>query len=204
MSPRYPIPAGRHRCEHLVKRSRFVCTADLAPSVEAARALITEIRREMPDASHHVYAFVVGGGKSVQRGMSDAGEPSGTAGRPTMAVVEGSGLGDLCVVTSRYFGGIKLGTGGLVKAYTEAAQLVLEGLPTELKISTCRVEARMPYALYEPLLRHFEALEASIEKTDFDAEVRVIARVAEDRVEALDAALTEASSGRVRLIRLQG
>ncbi|MCX7792579.1 MAG: YigZ family protein, partial [Chloroflexaceae bacterium] len=117
MTSRYPIPAGRARAELLVLNSRFVATAGPAPDVEAAKAFIAAIRQELPGASHHCYAFLAGHGASVIAGMSDDGEPAGTAGRPMLAVLRGSGLGDVVVVVTRYFGGALLGTGGLVRAY---------------------------------------------------------------------------------------
>ena len=89
----YRIPIGRVRVEHIVSNSRFIATADRASSVDEAKALLREIREEMPDATHHVYAFQVGHGKSVTEGMSDDGEPSGTAGPPALAVVRGADAG---------------------------------------------------------------------------------------------------------------
>src|ERR671921_1142335 len=94
----------------------------------------TYIRAEMPDAAHHVYAYIVGHGATTTLGMSDDGEPSGTAGRPVMAVLKGSGLGDVALVITRYFGGTLLGTGGLVRAYGDAAKAVLAILPRTEKI----------------------------------------------------------------------
>ena len=125
MSKRYPIPAGESRIEYQIKNSRFIGRAGYTPSVEEAKAFVEKVKTEEPGYSHAVYAFAVGHGASVTHGMSDAGEPSGTAGRPALAVVNGSGLGDVTVVIIRYFGGTKLGTGGLVKAYTETVQLAL-------------------------------------------------------------------------------
>src|SRR5512143_478609 len=102
--PRY-IPAERARAEIRVVNSRFI--ADIAPAatVEEAKAFVAAIRAEMPDATHHVYAYIVGHGATTTLGMSDDGEPPGTAGRPAMAVLRGSGLGDVALVVTRYFGG---------------------------------------------------------------------------------------------------
>src|SRR5690348_4882092 len=116
---RYRIPAATTRIEHEVSRSRFIATLGNAATVEAARGFIAEIRAEMPDASHHVYAFKVGYGSSVTEGLSDDGEPTGTAGPPVLAVLRGADIGDAALVVTRYFGGTKLGTGGLVRAYSD-------------------------------------------------------------------------------------
>ena len=91
-------------------------------TVKEAKAFLAAVRAEMPDANHHVYAYRVGFGNSVIEGMSDDGEPSGTSGPPVLAVLRGSGIGDVIVVVTRYFGGTKLGTGGLVRAYSDAAR----------------------------------------------------------------------------------
>ena len=134
--PRYPIPANRTRVEEVILRSRFITTAAPAGTSEAARAFIASIRAEFPDATHHCYAFVAGPpGSTAQIGMSDDGEPGGTAGRPMLAVLLGSGIGDIAVVVTRYYGGTKLGTGGLVRAYSGGVKAVLDALPVCEKIS---------------------------------------------------------------------
>ena len=98
MAEGYPVPTGEAVIEIEVKRSRFIGYAAPAATVEAARGFIESVRQRHPDASHHVYAFEVGHGASVTHGMSDDGEPSGTAGRPMLAVVQGADLGDVVVV----------------------------------------------------------------------------------------------------------
>ena len=106
------VPAGPVHCEIRVSNSRFITHLAPASDVASARAFIASIRQQMPDANHHVYAYVIGHGGTTTLGMSDDGEPSGTAGRPALAVLKGSGLGDVVVVVTRYFGGTLLGTGG--------------------------------------------------------------------------------------------
>ena len=95
MAAGYPIPAAEAQVELRFKNSRFIGTAGPAPTVEEARAFIARLREQFPDASHHAYAFAAGFGSSVIHGMSDDGEPAGTAGRPMLAVVQGAGLGDV-------------------------------------------------------------------------------------------------------------
>ena len=145
----YRVPAEWTRVEIKVSNSRFIATAERVDPPKAAQAFIRTIRDEMPDASHHVYAFRIGHGSSISEGMSDDGEPSGTSGPPAMAVVRGSGLGDVVVVITRYFGGTKLGTGGLVSAYGAAAKAVLAELPTEIRIDRTACRLDVPYALLE-------------------------------------------------------
>ena len=121
----YPIPLERTRTEIRVKNSRFIATLAPVFSVVEAKAFIKEIKTEFSDASHNVPCYIVGFEPSMIAHTSDDGEPSGTAGRPALAVLQGSGLGDVAVVVTRYFGGTKLGTGGLVRAHGEAGKDVL-------------------------------------------------------------------------------
>jgi len=141
----YPVPAATCESETRFKNSRFIGTAGPAASVDEAQEFVDSIRNRYGDASHHVYAFSVGHGATVTEGMSDDCEPSGTAGRPVLAVVKGSGLGDVAVVITRFFGGTKLGTGGLVRAYTQTAQQVLGELPTTRKIERVSAILHVPY-----------------------------------------------------------
>jgi uncharacterized YigZ family protein len=194
---RYPVPAARHRVEIAERRSRFIATVGRCATVGEARAFVDAVRTEMPDATHHAYAFAVGFGGTVTCGMSDAGEPPGTAGRPTLAVVQGSGLGDVCVVVTRYFGGTKLGTGGLVRAYTAAAQLALAEVPRAMREERQSVVIAVPYAVYESCARLVAAHDGQIEAEDFGAEVTLRASLATDRLDAFAAALSEVTAGRV-------
>lgn len=171
----------------------------MAASVEQARGLVSRLRGEYPDASHHVYAFAVGTGASVTHGMSDDGEPSGTAGRPVLAVVQGSGLGDVAVVITRYFGGTKLGTGGLVKAYGSTAKAVLEVLPRVEKVARVAARLVLPYELHDRGRLLIGEAEGEIESEEFGAQVTLGLQLRQDRIEALDRALRDISAGRVHL-----
>jgi len=126
----YRIPAGEGQSELVVKNSVFVGTVGHAPTVEGAEAFITTIKTRYPDANHHAWAFVIDGGPQGAFGSSDDGEPGGTAGRPMLAVLQGSGILQVVVVGTRYWGGIKLGTGGLVRAYSVVAREALKALLT--------------------------------------------------------------------------
>ncbi|GIK41071.1 MAG: YigZ family protein [Chloroflexota bacterium] len=197
MSQRYPIPAGEARIELHVKNSRFIGRAGYTPSVAEAKAFIEKVKAEEPACSHAVYAFAVGYGASVTHGMSDAGEPSGTAGRPALAVVKGSGLGDVTVVIVRYFGGTKLGTGGLVKAYTETAQAALAELPLAEKVERRSVQVTLPYAAYEPVKRMVVAHQGQVDAEEFAAQVTLRLTFTADDLPAFQAALAETTSGQV-------
>ncbi len=199
----YAIPAHEHRTEIVVVNSRFITTIERADSVEAARAFIARQRAAMPDASHHVYAYRVGGGSSVIEGMSDDGEPSGTSGPPTLAVVRGSGLGDLVLVTTRYFGGTKLGTGGLVRAYTEAAQTALATLPTILKVPKVLLGVELPYTYYESAKRVIAQHNGVIESEEFSERVLIYVLLLQADQDMFAAQIVTLTAGQVTPIVLE-
>ena len=202
MTQPYRIPAAPLRTEIIIRKSRFLTTARLAGSVQEARAIIAAVRAEMPDASHHVYAFRVGFGNSVTEGMSDAGEPRGTAGPPTLAVLRGCDIGDLALVTTRYFGGSKLGTGGLVRAYTLAAQEAIGALQTEWKVERQIVGLELPYSLYELSKRLILEHKGVIDDEVFDDRALIIASFAVDDLRIFQPILRERTSGQAAVIRL--
>lgn len=199
-SERYPIPAEPARSELLVVNSRFIGSAACTPSVEAAKEFIAQVRAEFPDATHHAYAYLVGYGASVTAGMSDAGEPSGTAGRPMLAVLRGSGLGDVTVVVTRYFGGTLLGTGGLVRAYSDAARAVLDVLPRTERIEKRTLLARVAYSDYETVRRVLEAHSADVLDEDFAADVMLTIALPLPQLEACLAALSEVTAGQAEVV----
>jgi uncharacterized YigZ family protein len=192
---RYPIPEREARAEITVVNSRFIATAAPAFSVEAARSFIARIRAEFPDASHNVPAFLIGYGASVTAHCTDDGEPAGTAGRPALTVLQGSGLGDVVVVVTRYFGGTKLGTGGLVHAYTEAVQAVLAVLPRAEKVPTHTVMLACEYALFDRVRLLVQEHHGLLLDQDFAADVTLTARFATWHLDAFQAALRELSRG---------
>ncbi len=194
---RYPIPASEARVEIEVMNSRFIATAAPVFSVEEARDFLARIRAEFPDATHHVPAYVVGHGASVIAHCGDDGEPAGTAGRPALAVLQGSGLGDVAVVVTRYFGGAKLGTGGLVRAYGDAVRAVLEALPRAQKVPTQTLLVVAPYALFERLRLAVAAHGGQILDEAFAAEVSVTARFPVERASGFQDEVQELSGGRV-------
>ncbi len=191
----YPIPAEVTRHETQVLNSRFIATLSPAFSVEEARAFIAAIRREFPDATHHVPAYIIGYGDSVITHCSDDGEPAGTAGRPALTALTGSGLGDVVVVVTRYFGGTKLGTGGLVRAYTAAVQRVVALTPRAERLLTHIVRIVAPYSWYERLQQLIHAHLGVVMDQEFAAEVTLTARFAVEKYPAFGVALQEASHG---------
>ncbi|MGD8604514.1 MAG: YigZ family protein [Anaerolineales bacterium] len=193
----YAVPARKTQAEIRVSNSRFIAHLAPAADVDAAKTFIDDIRSQYADATHNVPAYVIGHGASVTAHCNDDGEPSGTAGRPVLAVLQGSGLGDLVVVVTRYFGGTKLGTGGLVRAYTQAAQAVLAVTPTARRAPVHHVRIEMPYPLYEQARNLIGQLGGELVQEDFAGQVTVEARLLSKRFDELQEGLTELSRGRV-------
>lgn len=195
-TPRYPIPAQRHRAEEEILRSRFITTLAYTPTVESARAFIHEVSAEFSDASHNCWAYVIGPpGSTGQIGMSDDGEPHGTAGRPMLTVLLHSGVGDISAVVTRYFGGTLLGKGGLVKAYSGGVQLALSTLPTTERVPKSRLEIVTDYSaitLFKRLLPDYE-VELLNEEYSADATFRV--QLPTEHVDAFSEAITSLTSG---------
>ena len=193
---RYPVPASRHRVEQVVDRSRFICTVEHTDSVEAAQAFIREVSNEFPDATHNCWAYVVGApGSTSHIGMSDAGEPHGTAGRPMLTVLLHSGVGDVAAVVTRYFGGTKLGTGGLVRAYGGAVQEALDSLPRAERVERTACEVRVSYADLSAVQQLFPRYEAAVSDETFAEDVRLVLQVPEERMSEFVAAIGNATRG---------
>jgi uncharacterized YigZ family protein len=195
---RYPVPAQEIRLELTVLNSRFIATLRPVFSVEDAKAFIARIKAEFPDASHNVPAYLVGYGDSVTAHCTDAGEPSGTAGRPMLAVLRGSGLGDVAVVVTRYFGGTLLGTGGLVRAYSDAVRLAVESVPRAEKVLAHTVMLGFGYSYVERMRRLVAAHHGQILDEGFAAEVTVTARFPVEHLPAFQHGLSELTEGRVQ------
>jgi uncharacterized YigZ family protein len=197
---RYPIPGRETRTEIQVLNSRFIATAAPVFSVDQAKEFVARIRGEFADATHNVPAFLVGYGTSVIAHCSDDGEPSGTAGRPALAVLRGSGLGDVAVVVTRYFGGTKLGTGGLVRAYGDAVRAVLDVLPRAEKVPTQTVLVVAEYNFFERVRLAVDAHRGEILDEEFAADVTVTARFPVVRVPGFQQALQEMSNGTIEAV----
>ena len=197
---RYLIPATEVRTELIVVNSRFIATATPVFEVAQAKAFVKRMRSEFGDASNNVPVFVIGHGSSVIAHSSDDGEPSGTAGRPALAVLQGSGIGDAAIVITRYFGGTKLGTGGLVRAYSEAVRKVLRELPLAEKVSTVTVMVALPYSWFERIRLWVAEVHGEILDEDFGGDVTVSTRFAKEHFLAFQNIITERSAGRMHAV----
>lgn len=196
---RYAYPAGTAQGEIVIKNSVFIGTVGHAPTVEAAQAFIAQVRATYPDAHHHAWAYLIYGGPQGLFGFSDDGEPGGTAGRPMLAVLQGSGIVEIVAVGTRYFGGIKLGTGGLVRAYSQCLREALQSLPVAECLLHRIVRFEVDYALYSALRHHLPAFGVYVEEALFGAKVALTLAVPFDHAEALEAMLREMTNGAVIL-----
>lgn len=200
---RYPIPATLHQVETGVIDSRFIATGGYAPTVAAAEAFVAQLRAEFADATHNCIAYRVGYGPSAAERASDDGEPSGTAGRPMLAVLQGSGIGDIAVVVTRYFGGTKLGSGGLVRAYSGAVRALLAELPLKQMVQRVRRAVEVDYSRYELMRRYILEREGEIESEEFAVEVTIYFTLPIDTIDGFDATLTEWSYGQLVAVTLE-
>lgn len=174
MTKGFPIPAAIVQSEQVILRSRFISSLAPAPDPASARAFIAEIKELYDDASHNCWAFVAGPpGSTASVGCSDDGEPTGTAGQPMLKVLLHSGVGEIVAVVTRYFGGTKLGRGGLVRAYSGGVQAVLETLDTVHKVEMVRLALTLEYPMLDRFQRFSTRFEAQVEDTVYSDRVQV-------------------------------
>jgi uncharacterized YigZ family protein len=186
------------QAELVVKNSRFLGEAFPAASAEEARELLRSQKARYADSTHVVHAFVIGKDASVL-GCSDDGEPPGTAGRPMLEVLRNSSLRNVMLTVTRWFGGTKLGTGGLVRAYTECTQAVLAVAETRELVSRSQIRFQVPYALYEQVKKLLSELEFMLDQEEFGEEVVLSGQLKSDLLEALRVQLRDLSNGRIEL-----
>ena len=196
MSDRYPIPAGEHRTHEEISRSRFVTTLAPAPTVEDAQAFLARLRSELPDATHNCWAYVVGPPGSTGRvGLSDDGEPHGTAGRPMLTALLHSGVGDVAAVVTRYYGGTKLGTGGLVRAYGGCVQRALDTLARAERVSWVECRLTIDYGDVTVVQQLIAAHEGRAADEAYAADVTYTVTLPDSRRAAFLAAVLDATRG---------
>ena len=181
--------------EYIVNRSRFIGYAVPVATAEQAVDFINEIRARHRDATHNVYAYAVRSPEYSR--YSDDGEPQGTAGMPVLDVIRKNGLTDCCVVVTRYFGGILLGAGGLVRAYSHSASLAVQAARI-VRMSLCAVlRVSCDYGFYGRLAALVPETGGTVENTDFGAEVTMTFRLPAEKEDAFRNQLTELSFGTV-------
>ncbi len=190
----YTTIAGEGQAEYEDRKSVFIGHAMPVKSEEDAVRYIKNIRHKYSDARHNVHAFMIGNG-TVSR-SNDDGEPSGSAGVPVLEVIRKSGITDVCIVVTRYFGGILLGTGGLVRAYSAATKAAIEnaGVVTYEQYTVMRLNCG--YSEYQKISNELARVGAIIDSTDFDAAVTVVFAVKSGVADGICNVIRELSAGK--------
>lgn len=200
MTKSYLIATNDVVDETIVSRSRFICYLKPCDSSEKAKEIIKTIQEQHPQANHHCYAFVTGAAQNSQGyGFSDDGEPSGTAGRPMLAVLQGSGIGQVCAVVVRYFGGTKLGTGGLQRAYGGSVRQALTFLQSKTKIAMVHKRLACQYSQVNDTLHLLAMVEGEVISQEYQQTVEFELAIPWDKVESFQQQLQTMSSGQLVL-----
>jgi len=171
--------------EQVIKRSRFIARIRHIESVDAAKQWFADVKNEYPDARHICWAYISGAPNSPQQSSSDDGEPSGTAGKPILNVLQHSDAGEIAAVVVRHFGGIKLGAGGLVRAYSGSVAEAMKATKLEYKIPLQQLHFELPFAEESTLRYHLEYSQGQIESVDYREQVSVVCLLPVDKVEPL-------------------
>ena len=205
MSDRYPIPdTAQYRVEDVIKKSQFIVTLAHAPSVEEAKAFIAAVKAEFPDATHNCWAYQAGPpGTTAKVGMSDDGEPHGTAGKPMLNVLLHSDVGEIAAVVTRYFGGTKLGTGGLVRAYSGMVKLGLDTLPLREKITPVRLDVIIDYSSVTLFKRMLPDYEIKVLEENFGADASFLVEMPKEYADAFTVAVVELTNGNALIEQIE-
>jgi len=195
------IPTKTVTQEIEVKKSRFIGKGYPINSPEEGRELLKLLKQEFSDSRHVCYGFVWGK-NSTHMGMGDDGEPNGTAGRPILEVIKGSGIENILVAVIRYFGGIKLGTGGLVKAYTDIAKLVVESIETVEHVEMDEMTFSIPYNLYDKAKVIITENNGIILREDFSVLINVDFSSPREETGHITAQLMNLTRGRLSVTKL--
>ena len=200
MSKPYQVAAQEIIDETIVTRSRFICYLQPCASTAEAKAFIKSLQVLHPQANHHCYAFIAGRPKNSQLyGFSDDGEPSGTAGKPMLTMLMGSNIGEICAVVVRYFGGTKLGPGGLQRAYGGSVKQALAILPTKLKIPMVRKTLACQYTQLNDVLYFIGQIGGEVLQQDYNENVVLTLALPDEKLELFQQQIQTMSAGQLTL-----
>lgn len=192
--------ANEFRHEYIVEKSRFITTICPCSTETDAQDFINRINKEFWDARHNCTAYALGPNQEQQR-SSDNGEPSGTAGKPMLEVLKKTGITNVAVVVTRYFGGIKLGAGGLIRAYSHSVSETLQLAPKELHTTRMQLQTTIDYALYGSLERYLQNTQLHYEAT-FGEQIELTILVPPNDIERIQKELQDMSHGAANCIVL--
>jgi uncharacterized YigZ family protein len=198
----YKIPAKLYRTEETIKRSRFIASVAHASTEEDAKAFISIIKNEFPDATHHCWAYVAGPpGDTARIGMSDDGEPHGTAGKPILTVLLHSEIGEIVAVVTRYFGGTKLGKGGLVRAYSGSVKNALAGLSIKEKRDIITLTAILDYSRIAAVKQMIDSFNSEIIEEKYEADVSFKIELPKNNKDSFIRAITDLTGGKILIMK---
>jgi len=184
--------------EQIIKKSRFITHINRAENKQQAVDFINTIKSQYPDARHHCWAYVAGHPiHTTKIAFSDDGEPQGTAGKPILNVLQHRQIGEVVLVVARYFGGIKLGAGGLVRAYSSSAHLALEALETKLFIATKELNIQFDYALESKVQNFLSANRILITTSSYTEHITLQLEVAQHDIQETKSQLINITSNRL-------
>ena len=193
----YYIPSGVSRTEFTEKRSRFIGRVWPVDSEEQARARIEETKKQHYDARHNCWCYLI---KDGPVRYSDDGEPQGTAGQPMLNVFQREGVENVCCVVTRYFGGILLGAGGLVRAYTQSAKDALDAAGISVVRRWVAMELPCSYGQFEAMRREVLSFGGVVENVDYGADVVLSCLLPEERAEDFAARILDVSAGTIQVL----
>jgi uncharacterized YigZ family protein len=194
------IPEKTIKFEQVIKKSRFIAYIAHAPHPDAAHAFIDTVRSDYPDARHVCWAFLAGAPNNTTNvSCSDDGEPAGTAGKPMLNVLQHNNIGEIVAVVVRYFGGIKLGTGGLVRAYSSSVSEALKDLPTQLQVDFLLVRLQCAYALEDSVRHLLKQFSVEITAAEYDELLTLSCRCPHDQWPVLQQRLADAGRGQIKV-----
>jgi uncharacterized YigZ family protein len=200
----YQIAVNTVEHETVVNRSRFICYLTPCQSIEEAKAQVKLLQQAQPQARHHCYAFLTkAASDSLGYGYSDDGEPSGTAGKPMLAVLQGGSIGQVCAVVVRYFGGTKLGTGGLQRAYADSVRQALIFLQAKTKIAMAAKTLACQYSEVDDVFHIISQAEGQIVEQEYLQEVQFSLLIPEAKLALVAEKLQTLSAGRLVLTNLK-
>jgi len=196
----YQIPSGTASSEQLISKSRFIAAVSHAGDKNEAMSFIKRISASHPGAHHNTYAFIIGSPEgSSDTGYSDDGEVSGCAGKPILSILQHKAVGDVAAVVTRYYGGTKLGTGGLVRAYSGTLMLALDKLRLIERVPMITLSIEFPYQFESPLRHLFEKYGIGFNDPVYTDEVTLRANLPEDKAELIKNEIMNLTRGQARI-----
>ena len=196
--PDYLIPAASVPVEQYIKKSQFICHLRPTENRQQAMEFIAGIKEEHKDANHNCWAFVAGEPEDPSCwGMNDDGEPKGCAGKPMFQVLHHHGAGEICAVVTRYFGGIKLGTGGMARGYSSTVKLALDEMEFKKKIIYVRFQLTVPYSMQKSVVHFVDGCGGDIDETTYGADISLTTDIPAQQRDQFLQLITDAGRGSI-------